>query len=65
MRQEAINTKNGKPAPSSVTLGRWVILLRQHGVMTPIAEISNTEIDLILARVDEMAREKKEKDGGN
>lgn len=61
MKQEAINTNN-KPPASSVTLGRWVILLRQHGVMTPIAEIGNEEVDLILARVDEQAGEKKEKE---
>jgi hypothetical protein len=66
MKREAIDTRNGKPRPDSVNLGRWLRLLRLYGVGTPVAELENSEapsaraqaktIDDILA---ELAREQE------
>jgi hypothetical protein len=58
MRHEAIDTQN-EPAPSSVTLGNWLMLVRLSGIKTPLDQLSNKEVDLILARVSELAGEKE------
>jgi hypothetical protein len=57
MKREAVTRTDEKPVTSSVTLGRWVILVRRCGVFTPLTELSNEEVDRILAQVDEMAGE--------
>jgi hypothetical protein len=62
MKQEAIDTKRSQAAAASVTLGNWLIILWQFGVRTPADQIGNEEVDLILARIEGMAREKKGKD---
>ena len=56
MRHEAINTQN-KPAPSSIALGNWLMLVRLSGIKTPLDQLSNEEVDLILAGVSEQAGE--------